>query len=125
MKLPFAVREGMIISVDDYLEVDNDQPDARDLAEAVVRCLVAAAEECDVDDADELVSNLEEACELEDSLADTLENSFSKNADLELTGEDIVLHLERELEISWVDEDLLDYLDDIDDIAPTETEEVL
>ncbi len=125
MKLPFAVREGMIISVDDYLEVDNDQPDARDLAEAVVRCLVSAAEDCDMDEADELVSNLEEACELDDSLADTLENSFSKNADLELAGEDIVLHLERELEISWIDEDLLDDLDDIEDIKPADTEEEL
>ncbi len=123
MNLPFAVREGLIIAIDEYLEDDNDQPDARDLAEALARSLVSAAEECDIDDADEIIQQIEEAAEMEESLTDTLEDSFSKNAELELTGEDIVLHSEKTLELSWADEDLLDDMDDLDALPVGETEE--
>ena len=123
MNLPFAVREGLIIAIDEYLEDDNDQPDARDLAEALVRSLVSAAEECDIDDADEIIQQIEEAAEMEENLTDTLEDSFSKNAELELTGEDIVLHSEKTLELSWTDEDLLDDMDDLDALPVGETEE--
>mgnify|MGYP007063681734 CR=1 FL=1 len=123
MKLPFALREGLIIGIDEYLEDDNDQPDARDLAEAVARGLVSSAEDCDIEDADEIIQQIEEAGELEESLTDTLEDSFSKSADLELTGEDVVMHTEKTLELSWTDEDLLDDMDDLDELPLSETEE--
>ena len=123
MKLPYAVRECLIIAIDEYLEDDNDQPDARDLAEAVVRCLVSSAEECDIEDSDEIIEQIEEANEMEESLTDTLEESFAKNGDLELTGEDIVMHSEKALELSWTDEDMLDDMDELDELPLSETEE--
>jgi len=123
MKLPNAVRECLIIAIDDYLEDDNDQPDARDLAEAVVRCLVSSAEDCDIEDSDEIIEQIEEANEMEESLTDTLEESFAKNGELELTGEDIVMHSEKTLELSWTDEDMLDDMDDLDELPLSETEE--
>ena len=123
MKLPFALREGLIIAIDEYLEDDNDQPDARDLAEAVVRALVSSAEDCDIEDADEIIQQIEEAAELEESVTETLEDSFSKSGDLELTGEDVVIHSEKTLELSWTDEDLLDDMDDMDELPLSETEE--
>jgi hypothetical protein len=124
MKLPLAVRESMIVSVDEYLEMDNDQPDSRDLAEITMDFLVSSAESADLEDSDELIERIEEHGEFEEPLVDILELSFSNQDEMELTGEDIVAHVERELGLKWADEDALDDLDDIDDLPVGAPDEV-
>lgn len=100
MKLPFELRESLVIAVDDYLETVNDDPDASTLADALVRCLDQAAEDADYD-TDDIIGEIEEEAELEEPLQDTLEYEFTKNDEIELTGEDVVAVVERLIGILW------------------------
>lgn len=117
MKLPFELRESLVIAVDDYLETVNDDPDASTLADALVRCLEQAAEDADYD-TDDVIGEIEEEAELEEPLQDTLEYEFTKNDEIELTGEDVVVVVERLIGILWhrdgMDEDdpMESYADD-------------
>lgn len=119
MKLPLELRESLVIAVDDYFETENDDPDAATLATAIVRLIEQAAEDADYEESDDLLTEIETEAELEESMIDTLEFEFAKNDELELTGEDVVLAVEKVLGLSWtddgMDEDDLDALDSYDD----------
>ena len=84
MKLPSQVRDTIILSLDEYLETINDQPDAAELAEQTVSAIAEGAEEADVDEYEEVLLQIEEEQEMEESLVETLEYEFSKADDLEL-----------------------------------------
>lgn len=115
MKLPQEIRESLVIAIDDYFETENDDPDAASLAEACLRLLDQAAEDADYEESEDLVTDIENAAELEDGLHDALEFEFAKNDELELTGEDVVQVIERVAGLEWtddgMDEDDLDSLD--------------
>lgn len=114
MKLPTEVRESLVIAIDDFLEMVNDDPDASTLAQAVCRCFEQAAEDADYD-TDDITGEIEEGAELEEPLLETLEYEFTKNDELELTGEDVVAAVEKTIGISWandgMDEDDLESMD--------------
>ena len=116
MKLPEQVRDTIIVSLDEYLETINDQPDAAELAEQTVSAISQGAEDADVDDYDEVLLAIEEEQEMEESLVETLEYEFSKADDLELSGEDLIGLIDRVCGLEWDDED------DFEDIEALEEE---
>jgi len=119
MKLPLELRESLVIAIDDYFETENDDPDATTLANAVIRLIEHAAEDADYEDSDDLITDIETAAELEEGMLDALEFEFAKNDELELTGEDIAVAVEKVLGLTWtddgMDEDDLDGLDGYED----------
>ena len=116
MKLPEQVRDIIILSLDEYLETINDQPEPDQLAEQTVAAIAAGAEEADVEDYEELILAIEEEQEMEESLVETLEYEFSKADDLELSGEDLIGLIDRVCGLEWDDED------DFEDIEALEDE---
>jgi len=116
MKLPEQVRDTIILSLDEYLETINDQPDAAELAEQTVSAISQGAEDADVDDYEEVLLAIEEEQEMEESLVETLEYEFSKADDLELSGEDLIGLIDRVCGLEWDDED------DFEDIEALEEE---
>lgn len=116
MKLPEQVRDTIILSLDEYLETINDQPDAAELAEQTVQAISSGAEESGLEDYEEVVLQIEEEMEMEESLVETLEYEFQKADDLELSGEDLISLIDRVCGLSWEDED------DFEDIEALEGE---
>ena len=116
MKLPEQVRDTIIVSLDEYLETINDQPDAAELAEQTVSAISQGAEDADVDDYEAVLLAIEEEQEMEESLVETLEYEFSKADDLELSGEDLIGLIDRVCGLEWDDED------DFEDIEALEEE---
>lgn len=119
MKLPTDLRESLVVALDDYLEMDNDDPDAATLANALLKLIELAAEDADYEESEDLLSDIEEEAELEEPLVDVLEYEFAKNDEMELTGEDVTRVVEKVLGLEWVDdgmdEDALDSYDDPDE----------
>ena len=119
MKLPLELRESLVVAVDDYFETENDDPDAATLANALLRLIEQAAEDADYEDSDDLLTDIQTEAELEEGILDTLEFEFTKNDELELTGEDVVVAVERVLGLTWtddgMDEDDLDSMEQYDD----------
>jgi hypothetical protein len=116
MKLPEQVRDTIILSLDEYLETINDQPEPDQLAEQTVAAISQGAEEADVEDYEEVILAIEEEQEMEESLVETLEYEFSKADDLELSGEDLIALIDRVCGLEWDDED------DFEDIEALEDE---
>ncbi len=125
MRFPHELRESLVLSVDDFFEMENDDPDATTLAAAILQMFQASAEDIDMEE-DDLVGLIEDECELEDPLQQVLEEEFSKNDELELTGEDVVALVEKLLGIEWTDAGLegdMDYEDDYDEESSDGPEE--
>ena len=116
MKLPVQVRDIIILSLDEYLETINDQPEPDQLAEQTVSAIALGAEEAEVEDYEEVILAIEEEQEMEESLVETLEYEFSKADDLELSGEDLIGLIDRVCGLEWDDED------DFEDIEALEDE---
>ncbi len=114
MELPNAVREKLVMSIDEYLETVNEDPDAGSLAEYVISTITNHAEEAGVEDAEDLIMNIEEEAALDESLLDTLEYEFSNNDEIGLTGEEIVSLIEKVCGIDWEDGEEDEYDDDED-----------
>ncbi|MCP4805636.1 MAG: hypothetical protein GY913_10810 [Proteobacteria bacterium] len=113
MKLPQEIRESLVIAIDDYFETENDDPDAASLAEACLRLIEVAAEDADFE-TDDLVVDIETDAELEEGLHDALEFEFAKNDELELTGEDVVVAIEKVGGLTWTDDGMEEELDSLD-----------
>ena len=115
MQLPTEVRESLVVLLDEYFEDVDDSPDATDLAGFVVRALESSAEEAGVDDAENVVSLIEEEAEMEEPMALVLTEEFANNDELDLTGEDVVAFVIHICGITWDEEDELDEFDEFDD----------
>lgn len=126
MKLPAEFRESLVIVVDDYFEMENDDPDASTLADAMLRALEQAAEDSDFE-SDDILAEIEEAAELEEPMLEVMEYEFTRNEELELTGEDVVQVIETLLHLEWtggqdeLDEDELESFEGFGDV-PVEDE---
>lgn len=105
MDLPNAIRDKLVMSVDEYLETVNEDPDAGSLSEYAISTLCNAAEEVGVEDAEDLIINIEEEAALDESLVETLEYEFSNNDEIGLTGEEIVSLMEKVCGIEWQDKE--------------------
>jgi hypothetical protein len=121
MQLPIEVRESLVVLLDEYFENDNDAPDASELAELIVRNIESICEEAGVEEAEDIVSIIEEEAELEDSLAESLAEEFSSNEDLELTGEEVIRVFARVCAISWDQDEEIEELDELDDFEESES----
>ena len=119
MKLPTEVRESLVIAIDDYLEMENDDPNAATLANAMVKLIEQAAEDADFEESEDILGDIEEEAELEEGIIDVLEYEFAKNDEMELTGEDVTRVVEKVLGLQWsddgMDEDDLDSYEDMDE----------
>jgi len=120
MQLPTEVRESLIVMLDEYFENENDSPDVSQLANYIVSSLESVAEEAGVEDAEEIITMIEEEAELEEPLTITLEEELGRNDELELTGEDVVAFLATVCALSWDEEEEFEDLDDFDDIDDEE-----
>jgi len=125
MQLPTEVRESLIVMLDEYFENENDSPDVSELANFIVRSLETIAEEAGVDDAEEILTLIEEEVEMEEPLTITLEEELGRNDDLELTGEDVVAFLATVCSLSWDEEEEFEDLDDFDEIDDLDDDEEL
>lgn len=116
MQLPYTLRDNLVEELDDYLDALGSDPDAEAAAAYVIELLEAFADEEGYDD---LLVELEAAGELDEPLAESLEQEMSSNDEFEFTGEELVVLLEKLCAIEWDDEDL----DDDDDFDEEEEEE--
>ncbi len=105
MRFPYELRESLVISIDDFFETENDDPDATTLASVFITAIQNSGEDVDMDEED-LVSLIEDNAELDEPLQHILEEEFSKNDELELTGDDVVSFVEKLLHIEWTDSGL-------------------
>tara|TARA_B110000037_G_C17082422_1_gene490534 strand:+ start:1170 stop:1523 length:354 start_codon:yes stop_codon:yes gene_type:complete len=108
MEMPEQVRDSVILMLDEYLETENDQPDAVNLAEQVIAAIEAAAEGAGMEDPEEVVARIEDEQSYEDSLIEALEVEFENTDDMELTGEEIMAYVERVCGIEWLSDSDLD-----------------
>ena len=108
MEMPEQVRDAVIMMLDEYLETENDQPDAADLAEQVIAAMQTAVEDAGMDDPEEVVARIEDEQAYEDSLVDALEEEFSNSEDIELSGEELISYVERVCGIEWLSDDEYD-----------------
>lgn len=124
MKLPYEIRESLVLSLDDWLENVNDDPGPEDLAGYVVEALEMAAEETEIEELEDIVGMLEEDLELDESLADHLEYEFGRNDDLELSGDEVVAYVEKVLRLKWAKTaDLMDELEEFDALDDEDDED--
>jgi len=105
VRFPYELRESLVISIDDFFETENDDPDATTLASVFITAIQNSGEEVDIEEED-LVSLIEDNAELDEPLQNILEEEFSKNDELELTGDDVVAFVEKLLHIEWTDSGL-------------------
>ena len=102
IELPGSLRDLLCESIDEELENSG-----ADESSGWIRCvfvgLDAAAEELDEDLGENLVRKLEESGELEQSLADELEEQLEGMSDP--SGDDLIRLLDAACEIAWINED--------------------
>ena len=102
IELPGSLRDLVIERVDEELEVSGaDNADA--WTECVLAGLEALAEEMEEDIGENLVSNLEESGELEQSLSNELTEAYESVSDP--SGDELIRILERACEVAWINED--------------------
>ena len=102
IELPGSLRDVIIERIDEEIETTGaDEP------EAWFACFLAgldvAAEELDEELGENLITRLEESGELEQSLADELEEQFEGLEDS--SGEELVRIMDSTCEIAWINED--------------------
>lgn len=103
--LPQEMRDMLVEQLDEYLEGIEDEVDPEDLAQYVVDSVCEAAQESEVEQADDIIGLLENSGDLDASLLDMLTEQFEQH-DLEsIVAEDILGTLEKICEIEWGDED--------------------
>ena len=102
IELPGSLRDVLVERIDEEIDA-NGASTPEQWVEAVLVGLDAAAEELDEDLGENLVKNLEESGELEQSLSIELEEQFEDIDDG--SGEDLVRVLDGVCEIAWVNED--------------------
>ena len=103
--LPQEMRDMLVEQLDEYFEGMEDVPEASEVAAYVVDLVQESAQECEVEQADDIVGLLESSGDLEASLTDMLSEHL-ENLDLEaLSAEDVVGVVEKICEIEWGSED--------------------
>ena len=102
IELPGSLREVLVERIDEEIEA-HSASNPKEWIEALLTGLEAAAEELDEDLGENLIKNLEESGELEQSFADEMEENLD---DLEEgSGEDLVRIMDGICEIAWINED--------------------
>jgi hypothetical protein len=130
IELPQKMREGLIEQIDSYIE-NTGSGDPEALAEYVVQVIQNAAEEAQVADGADIISQMEASGELEGGLDEVLQEAVENAGDVELTAEEIINIVEKLCEVEWVtpdDEDEADegpagFFDDTDNGFGEEEEE--
>ena len=102
IELPGSLRDVLVERIDEEIDAHGASTPEQ-WVEAVLVGLDAAAEELDEDLGENLVKNLEESGELEQSLSDELEEQFEDLDDG--SGEELVRILDGVCEIAWINED--------------------
>ena len=102
IEMPGSLRDVLVERIDEEIDA-NGASTPEQWVQAVLVGLDAAAEELDEDLGENLVKNLEESGELEQSLSVELEEQFDDLDDG--SGEDLVRILDGVCEIAWINED--------------------
>lgn len=111
MQLPASIREALVSDLEEFLGNLPDDPEPEMVTAFIIEQLEVYADERGIDD---IVSQLEESGNLDDSLVNSLEQEMASNDDFKFTEEECVSLLEEMCEIDW-DDDLDDELDDDED----------
>ena len=119
IELPQKMREGLVEQIETYIE-NHGGGDPEALAEYAVQAIQSAAEEHQVADGADIISQLEASGELEGGLDEVLQEAVENAGDVELTAEELIGIVEKICEIEWVTPDdeeeekdqKLDILDD-------------
>jgi hypothetical protein len=106
IELPQEYRDLLIEQLDDYLESADSSTDAASMVQDILDLMQSAADEADVDvPGNDIVAYIETEGELEDALYDILLDEFEEEDPEDYTGEDLIVLLEKVVEIEWMDED--------------------
>jgi hypothetical protein len=106
ISLPQEYRDLLLEQLDEYLESADDTGDAAGMVQDIIELLQSAADECDVDVAGgDIVAFMENEGEIEDGLFDILLDELEEEDLEDFSGEDLIVLLEKIVEIEWVDED--------------------
>lgn len=116
MLLPLSIREALVNDLEEFLGNLPDDPEPEMVTAFIIEQLEVYADERGIDD---IIGQLEESGNLEDSLANSLESEMASNEDFEFTEEECVSLLEEMCEIDW-DDSLDDEDDDEDDLDDDE-----
>lgn len=101
IELPKAMRQMIIELIDENFSQIGDDGAPEDYAQAVIDAIEAAADELDEETGDEIVSHLEAAGELEESLVDTMAEGFRDDDEFDYIGESVMRLIERMCNIEW------------------------
>ena len=114
--LPQEMRDMLVEQLDEYFEGLEEEMDPEEIASYVVDLLQEAAQECEVEQADDIVGLLESSGDLEASLLDMLSEHL-ENQDLDLiSADEVVGVVEKLCEIEWgVEEDEIFGVDELDE----------
>jgi len=102
IELPGSLRELLRERVDEALETSGAET-PKEWVQSLFTGLDAAAEELDEDLGENLILRLEESGELEQSLADELEDNFDSLNDP--AADDLMRIMDSVCEVAWIDED--------------------
>ena len=104
IELPQKMRDGLVEQIESYIE-SNGGGDPEALAEYTVTVIQSAAEEHQVADGTDIISQLEASGELEGGLDEVLQEAVENAGDVELTAEEVISIVEKLCEIGWVTPD--------------------
>jgi hypothetical protein len=100
IELPGSLREFVVERIEDELRGSADHAE---WIRSLLAGLDALAEEMDEEDGENLIPNLEESGELEDSLANILKQQYEKLN--EPSGDDLLSVVDKLCEIAWINEE--------------------
>ena len=102
LELPHEMRDQLVEHLDEYASNLSDTSDVEAIAQRICAFIELAAVEAHIDDASDILANLEASGELDATLVEVLEEQLGDEEDLALTGEDFVTIIEKLCEIDWV-----------------------
>lgn len=101
IELPANLRDMLVEQLEEFLEgAGSNDPEA--VAEYTVQVIQTSAEELEIEDGDEIVSQLEASGELEGNLDETIQETMETSGISDVTAEEVISLLERLCEIDWL-----------------------
>ncbi len=106
IELPQEYRDLLEEQLDEYLEAADGIGEAATMVQDFVELIQTVADECEVDvSGGDVVAYMETEAELEDGLFDLLLEELEEEDLEDFTGDDLIVLMEKIVEIEWVDED--------------------
>lgn len=107
--LPQEMRDLLVEQLDEYIEGATGSVEPDTLAQHVVDLLQTVADEVELEMSEDLVAALETSGDLDAPLVDLLSDQIEGDDLEEVSGEDLVVMLEKLCDVEWSDEEVDSY----------------